>query len=163
MHSKSRRAGDAVAVLCLVLLMCVPFLAAGCGPQTPQQVAEDFYDSIENHNWNAYLNCILPDNVRDMTEKDVSAQKEQFLTTELTFDDLKMKTKYKNKDKTKADVELTAGVIKIKDPVTGKVQTTTVKQIKKEGGTALLETEEYKGRWYVDKTLASPDIPLQGP
>jgi len=149
-----------VAVLALAL--AVPLLSAGCGVQTPNQAVRDFYNAIETHNWNAYLNSVLPDSVRRMTQVDVIKQKKEFLATDFTYKGLKLNTVYDRKDKNMADVELQAGIISGKNPTTGKTERTTVAEIKKNYGvTPSLATQKYKGSWYVDVPLATVDSKTQ--
>lgn len=149
-------------VVVLVLAIAVPLFAIGCGAQTPEAAVREFYKAIETHNWNAYLNSVLPNNVRRMTETDIANQKKQFLANDFKYLGLKLKTILSKTDKDKAEVELTAGVIKGKNPSTGKEETTTIAEIKKNYGiTPTINTQKYKGIWYVDVPLASADRPAQ--
>lgn len=149
-------------VVVLVLAIAVPLFATGCGAQTPDTAVRDFYRAIETHNWNAYLNSVLPDNVRRMTSTDMADQKKKFLANDFKYLGLKLKTTFDKNDKNKADVELTAGVVKGKNPTTGKEESTSIAEIKKTYGiTPTLTTEKYKGTWYVNVPLASADRPAQ--
>ncbi len=153
-----RRTIKAVWVVILALSIASLTMAAGCGPQTPEKAVRDFYKSIEKHDWNAYLNSVLPARVRRMTESDIMEQKKEFLDSDYKYTGLKLKADYKGKDKNRADVELQAGLISGKNPSTGKTERTTIAKIKKEYDvTPTIATRKYKGRWYVDIPLATAD------
>jgi hypothetical protein len=146
----------------VALALAVPLLVAGCGPQTPDQAVRNFYKAIQNHDWNAYLSTVLPDRVRRMTEADVRTQKKQFLATDFTYKGLVLKPVYDKTDKNKAEVALEAGVVTGKNASTGKVERTTIAEIKKTyGQTPSIATQKDKGRWYVDVPLATVDKPTQ--
>lgn len=153
-----RRVAGVATVLAVALALGLSTFAAGCGAQTPEQAVRDFYKAIEEHDWNAYLGSVLPDNVRRMTEVDVQKQKEEFKASDYSYKGLKLKTEYDKKDKDKADVKLVAGLVSGKNPSTGEKERTTIAKIKKEYGfTPSIETRKSKGRWYVVVPLASVD------
>lgn len=156
-----RKTGLAIVVL-LAAVLAVPF-AAGCGGASmPQQAVNDFYKAIEARNWNAYLNSILPDNVRRMTQSDSNAAKKQFDEADFKYTGLKYKTVYDKKDKDMAQVELTAGEITGTNPATGKKEVTTIEEIKKSYDiTPTIGVQKHKGSWYVDVPMASADKQTQ--
>lgn len=157
-----KRTARIATITVLALALALPMFTAGCGSQTPEQSVRDFYKAIETHNWNAYLGAVLPDNVRRMTEVDMQKQKKEFLATDFTYKGLVLKTKYDRKNKNKAEVQLEAGVISGKNPTTGKTERTTIAQIKKDYGvTPGIDTQKFKGTWYVDVPLAEADRPTQ--
>jgi uncharacterized protein YchJ len=142
------RSSILISVVVLIIALTVPFFATGCGAESPDAAVREFYKAIETHNWNAYLASVL--------------QKKKFLENDFKYIGLKLKTTFNKSDKDKAEVELTAGVIKGKNPTTGKEESTTIAEIKKTYGiTPTINTEKYKGTWYVDVPLASADRPTQ--
>jgi uncharacterized protein YchJ len=156
------RSSILISVVVLIIALTVPFFATGCGAESPDAAVREFYKAIETHNWNAYLASVLPNNVRRMTQTDTADQKKKFLENDFKYIGLKLKTTFNKSDKDKAEVELTAGVIKGKNPTTGKEESTTIAEIKKTYGiTPTINTEKYKGTWYVDVPLASADRPTQ--
>jgi hypothetical protein len=152
-----KKAGLA-ALLLLVAVLVVPF-AAGCGgASSPEQAVNDFYEAIEAGDWNAYLNTVLPDNVRRMTQSDADDAKKQFEEADYKYSGLKYKTVYDSKNKEKADVELTAGKITGTNPSTSQKETTTIEEIKKTYDiTPSITVQKYKGSWYVDVPMAAAD------
>jgi hypothetical protein len=152
MRNKAR----SVSVFAVLLALVLPFFAAGCGPRTPEAAVSSFFNAIQDQNWNAYLDSILPDDVRSMSQTEQATTKEDFGKTVTTFKDLKYKTEVNDKDKNKATVSVVSGRISAKDPSTGQSQTTTVDEIKKTYGKApTYQTEKFKGRWYVDLEMES--------
>ena len=149
-------------VVMLMVVVAVPVLLAGCGPQTPAAAVTDFYNSIQKSDWNAYLSTVLPESVRRMTDTDLADQKKKFLAGGYKYVGLRLKTIPDKKDPNKAAVEITSGVVKGKNPTTGQEESTTIASIKKQYGiTPTLNTEKYKGRWYVNVPLATVDQPVQ--
>lgn len=145
-------------VVALALALLVPALTAGCGASTPQQAVDNFYKSIQARNWNAYIESVLPNNVRRMTQTDVQDEKKKFEQQNYTYEGLKYKTSYNKKDKNKAEVELTSGKISGTDPTTNQKQSTTIEEIKKSYNiTPTISAVKYKGSWYVDVPMASAD------
>lgn len=162
MDNRTRAGAWKALIVITVIAVGVPVLLTGCGAQTPEAAVSNFYKSIESHNWNDYLNSVLPDNVRRATAEELRIQKEKFEDTEFKYVGLKFKTISDKKNKDKAEVELTGGAIKAKNPQTGKDETTTIAEIKKQYGvTPTLKAEKFKGEWYVDVPLAEADKPVQ--
>ncbi len=155
------KTGLAVLLL-LVAALAVPF-AAGCGgASSPEQAVNDFYEAIEAGDWNAYLDTVLPDNVRRMTPSDEQEQKKQFEEADFKYSGLKYKTVYDEKDKETAEVQLTAGEITGTNPSTNQKETTTIEEIKKSYDiTPSITARKYKGSWYVDVPMASADRQTQ--
>jgi hypothetical protein len=161
-RSKSRRTSRTATVVVVAAALAAVLLAAGCGPQTPDQAVNNFYNAIQAHDWNAYLGAVLPENVRRMTQVEIATQKKKFLAADFTYKSLKLKTAYDKQNPSKASVELQAGVITGTNAQTGKKETTTIAEIKKTYGvTPTISTQKYKGRWYVDVPLSEVDQPTQ--
>ena len=154
-----KRTVRAVSAIVLLMFLAVPLAASGCGSQTPEAAVGDFYDAIEEHNWNSYLSTILPENVRRMTEEDVQNEKERFDEGDFVYDDLEFKTVYNEENENEAEVELVSGKIIGTNPVSGERETTTIAEIKEQYDiTPKFNTRKYKGHWYVDVPLASADM-----
>jgi len=149
----------AVSAILLLTFLAVPLAASGCGAKTPEAAVGDFYAAIEEHNWNAYLSSILPENVRRMTEEDVQYEKERFEEGDFLYEDLELKTVPSEENENEAEVELTSGKITGTNPMSGKRETTTIAEIKEQYDiTPKFNTRKYKGHWYVDVPLASADM-----
>lgn len=147
----------------LALALVAPLAASGCGgASTPQRAVEDFYRAIQEGDWNAYLNTILPDNVRRMTQSDLQETKEQFNSSDYQYKGLKLKTIADEKDADRAKVELVSGTIVGTNPGTGERESTTIAEIKKAYGiTPTIDVRRFRGRWYVDIPMASADKQTQ--
>ncbi|MFH1151186.1 MAG: hypothetical protein V1748_12005 [Actinomycetota bacterium] len=153
-ESSGRSGARSVGILAILLALILPFFAAGCGPQSPQAAVQDFFGAIQDQNWNAYLGSILPDDARSMSQEDQATMKADFEKTKTSFKDVKYKTEYDKKDKDKATVSVVSGSITAKDEATGETQKTTVDELKKTyGKVPTYNTENFKGRWYVDLDL----------
>jgi hypothetical protein len=152
-----------LAVLLLLVIAIVLPIAAGCGgASSPEQAVNDFYEAIEAGDWNAYLNAVLPDNVRRMTSSDEQEQKKQFEEADFEYSGLKYKTIYDKKDKDTAQVQLVAGEITGTNPSTNQKETTTIEEIKKSYDiTPSITVKKFKGSWYVDVPMASADRQTQ--
>lgn len=123
----------------------------GCGPQTPEEVVRKFYKAMGEGDYDTYVSCILPDKVRGMTAEESSELKDLVEQKLIEFENLKLKVTYDKKNKNKATVEVVQGVVKYKNPQTGKSEKMSVADIiKSEGSFAKISTRKYKGRWYVD-------------
>ena len=147
------------SAIVLLMFLAVPLAASGCGSQTPEAAVQDFYNAIEERNWNAYLSTILPENVRRMTEEDVKHEKERFEEGDFVYEDLEFKTVYNEENENEAEVELTSGKIIGTNPMSGERETTTIAEIKEQYDiTPMFNTRKYKGHWYVDVPLASADM-----
>jgi len=148
-----------VSAIVLLMFLAVPLATSGCGAKTPEAAVQDFYTAIEQHNWNAYLSTILPENVRRMTEEDVKYEKERFEEGDFTYEDLEFKTVYNEENENEAEVELISGKITGTNPMSGERETTTIAEIKEEYDiTPKFTTKKYKGHWYVVVPLASADM-----
>ena len=148
-----------VSAIVLLMLLAVPLAASGCGSKTPEAAVEEFYTDIEEHNWNAYLSTILPENVRRMTEEDNKYEKERFEEGDFVYEDLEFKTVYNEENENEAEVELTSGKITGTNPMSGEKETTTIAEIKEQYEiTPTFNIKKYKGQWYVDVPLASADM-----
>jgi hypothetical protein len=148
--------------LVLTIAMLVPVVACGCGASTPEAAVRNYYQAISDHDWNAYLNSILPSNVRRMTSSDIQSVKESFEGSEIKYSDLKFKTVMDKSDKDKAEVLMIAGKISFRNPNTGEKTTMTVAEIKRTYNiNASDETARFKGAWYVDVPMASADTETQ--
>jgi len=159
--AKPRAATRLAAGIVLVLGLTI-ILVAGCGASTPQQAVNNFYKAIEAHNWNTYLDSVLPNNVRRMTESDITSQKKKFKEVDYKYSGLQYKTVIDKKDPNTAEVELTSGTITGTNPSTGQKESTTIAEIKKSYGiTPTVKVQKYKGSWYVNTPLASADVPAQ--
>lgn len=164
---KRKAIGNAARLLVpalLSLLLVLPLLTAGCGggAPTPEQAVEDFYQAVQDGDWNAYLGAILPENVRRMTESDVQDTREQFENSDYEYKDLKYKTIPDERDKDKAKVELTSGTIVGTNPMTNQKESTSVEEIKKTYNiTPSIDARRFKGSWYVDVPMASVDKEAQ--
>ena len=161
-----QRVTRAKARLCVVtvllLAVVVPVLAAGCGASSPQAAVGNYYKAITDRNWNAFLNSILPVNVRRMTSSDLQTAKKSFKENEIKYSGQKFKTIPDNKDKNKAEVEMMAGTISFRDPSTGEKSSKTVEEIKRAYNVnATDKVVKYKGAWYVDVPMASADMAPQ--
>ncbi len=154
-----KRTVRAVSAIVLLMFLTVPLAASGCGSQTPEAAVADFYNAIEEHNWNAYLSSVLPENVRRMTEEDVQYEKERFEEGDFVYEDLEFKTVYNEENENEAEVELTGGKIIGTNPVSGERETTTIAEIKEQYDiTPKFNTSRYKGHWYVVVPMASADM-----
>ena len=148
--------------IALLIMIVIPVLACGCGASTPQAAAENYYEAVTSKNWNAYLNAILPENVRRMTSADIQSAKESFKESEVKYTDLKFKTIPDKKDENKAEVKMIAGTVSFRNPNTGEKSTMTVEQIKRTYNVnATDKLVRFKGRWYVDVPMASADMTTQ--
>lgn len=151
-----------VVIAALALTLAIPFMAAGCGASTPAQAVSNFYKAIETRDWNAYLDAVYPENVRRMTDSDVTTEKKKFEQADFKYTGLKFKTIPDAKDKNNAQVELTAGTITGTNPSTNQKESTTIAEIKKSYNiTPTVEVRKYKGSWYVDVPMAAADTPTQ--
>jgi hypothetical protein len=156
------RFSKVVFIIAVATALAATLAVSGCGAPNPQTAVQNFYKAIENHDWNAYLSAVAPENVKRMTAQDRSSQKKKFESTGFKYEGVKYKAIIDKKNPDKASVELTDGVIKGKNQQTGQQEATTIAQIKKDYGiTPALDTIKYKGRWYVDVPLASADQPTQ--
>lgn len=157
------RAKPAVLIL-MAAFLAVPFLAAGCGASTPEAAVEEFYGAIESRDWNAYLNSVLPENVRRMTQSDSIEEKQRFEEADYKYTGLKFKATYDKKNKDRAEVELTDGKISGTNPMTNETETTTIKEIKETYDiTPSISVQKFKGSWYVVVPMASEDKQQQQP
>jgi hypothetical protein len=141
------------------MLLAVPLVASGCGANTPEEAVQDFFTAIEEHNWNAYLSSVLPENVRRMTEEDIKYEKERLEEVDFVYEDLEFKTVYNEENENEAEVELISGKITGTNPMSGERETITVAEIKEQSdNTPKFDTIKYKGQWYVVVPLASADM-----
>lgn len=180
--NRKPHAWSAAAIACmLALALAAPLLAAGCQPDTPVAAVRNFLDAIDTSNWNEFVNSVLPDNVRKMTNEDVqywrdTALKEASQSVRFNADRLSIKSSPSGKNK--ANVRVTAGTIVLvkaigdsdvvlnigkktysyKDPETSKVKTEkfTEREEQIAKGLAEYKAEYYKSRWYVDFALERP-------
>jgi hypothetical protein len=170
-----------VAAVCLAAILSVA--ASGCGPATPAEATRNFLKSIDTDNWNLFLNSILPNQVRSMTNEDIvywrdTALKQAGESVRFNPGQLGMKQQFIGKDKNKAKVTVVNGKIILvkaqagadvvldigrkkysyKDPSTGKTVTQPFTQREDEIAKSLTEynTNKYKGRWYVNFPLERP-------
>lgn len=165
----------------LAMALALPIFTAGCEPSKPDVAVRNFLNAIDTNNWNEFVNSVLPDKVRKMTNEDIqywrdTALKEASQSVRFNADRLSLKTSPQGKNK--ANVTVTAGNILLvkalsgsdivlnignktysyKDPQTNKVKTEKFAdreaQIAK--GLAEYKAEYYKSRWYVDFNLERP-------
>jgi hypothetical protein len=148
--------------IAILIAVVIPVLACGCGPSTPQAAVENYYDAVSNRDWNAYLNAILPENVRRMTSADAQSAKGSFKDNSIKYTDLKFKTIPNAQDKNRAEVQMISGTVAFKNPNTGENKKMTVAEIKRTYNVnAIDKVVKYKGRWYVDVPMASADLTTQ--
>ncbi len=149
-------------MIAILLAVVLPVFAVGCGASTQQAAVGNYYKAITGHNWNAYLNSVLPENVRRMTSSDLQSAKKSFNENEVKYTGQKFKTIPDKSDKNKAAVEMTSGKVSYKDPNTGEKKSMTVEEIKRTYNVnATDKVVKYKGAWYVDVPMASVDMPTQ--
>ena len=110
----------------VVLLVMLATLLSGCAPGSPEAAAQAFYNAIEDGDWNAYIDSILPDRVRRMTSEERTYTKDSLKESGVTFKGLKFETKYTNKDKTEATVSIVAGEMSQENPATGEKEVITI-------------------------------------
>ncbi|MDD5447594.1 MAG: DUF4878 domain-containing protein [Actinomycetota bacterium] len=147
---RARRGKLAPAGLVFSMVLIVAALC-GCGPQTPEEVVKNFYKAMNDGDYNAYVNCLLPDEARRMSVEESRELKNLVEQKPVEFENLKLKVTYDKKNKNKATVEVVQGAVKYKNPQTGKSEKMSVADIiKREGSFAEIPTRKYKGRWYVD-------------
>lgn len=156
LHEGRRIVAVAGAVIIIVMLAT---LTSGCAPNSPEAATKAFYNAIENGDWNAYIDSILPERVRMMTPEEKEYTEESVEDSGVTFEGLKFETKYTNKDKTEATVSIVAGEMSQENPSTGEKEVVTIEEVIEQSGTAPeVNTVKYKNRWYVDVPLSQADM-----
>lgn len=146
-----RKTARIAVSMAIVVCVAVPVLAAGCAPNSPEDAVQRFLNSIQKRDWNGYLSSVLPDNVRAMSELEMSSQREQFGKNTEEFQGLKLEVKKNKKNPDTANVVITGGSVVRKDPMTGKKEKTKFTDFPEEVRT--LPAKKYKGYWYVDVPL----------
>lgn len=162
----------------LVLVIFMPFVAAGCQPDTPEGAVRNFMEAIDTDNWNEFVGSILPNNVRKMTNEDVIYWRDTALkeaSQSVQFNQSKLKIKSSPEGKDKANVTVTDGTIVLvkalgdsdvrlnigkktytfKDPETNEVKTEKFTEREEQIAQGLTDykAEFFKSRWYVDFSL----------
>lgn len=158
MDRKKKAGVRRMLLVFLAIALAAPFFAAGCGAQTPEAAVGNFFTAMETNSWNDYLNSILPDNVRRATSEELREQENSFDETNLQYVNIKYKVNKDRRNPDKATVELVSGRVRVKNPQTGKFETTSIAEIKKQyGSNPSINTVLYKGSWFVDVPLAAAD------
>ena len=140
-------------VLCVFLLTAGMLVAVGCGgvaENTPEQVAQEFFDSINNKNVDSYFSCILPDQLGEITQEQRDDMRQQMEEGGQSYEGLTMKAEINSDNKDQAKVILTGGKITIEasgsEP--GQAQTIDITELPEEQRT--IYCLMYKGHWYID-------------
>jgi len=107
-RNRRRTATNAVAVAVALLLVMPALLAiAGCGGNTPQGAAQNFFSAWQANNWEAYKKAVNPN--QKLTKNQEALAKLKFQQIKVKFQDLKMQSKADAKDPNKAAVTLVGG------------------------------------------------------
>ncbi len=103
-------------VILLLLFIVSPILTTGCAASTPIEAAKKFITGIDTNNWNAFMESVLPEETRKMTQEDVQYWRERVLpqvSEAYKFNVEKLKFKVRPEGKNKALVKIVEGKIVI--------------------------------------------------
>lgn len=167
----------------LLIALVLPILISGCAPSSPLEAVKRMLQARDDDNWDEFQSSILPDDIHTMTSKDIAYRKEWLknMSQSILFNVKQLQFTEKNTGADTAEVQITGGIITLKDPYykevkldTGKMQFSYTDPEKNQpvtenisdqdaqaiiGEFLLYKTKKYKGGWYVDINLAQPQQP----